>query len=352
MAITIYTTQENAQYYLTSEHLYASISASYRTRAILYCTDPSKVEPVKILDVDLTSADGTVTLWGINKVVKEYFQANGIVMAKVGLYMEDDYTEMNFLYSDFALDDNFDPETALLSPARVQYVYASSHVVMQAFKREGCQYEIVAYGSRSDRDEIGIARFSYDLPLNNKCWADFSVKDIISRAKSNGLNDVKMFAIRYGDAIKTFFVREGVPTLSFRFRNAFNIPEYLDLCGTLTNKVEASRGVAVVGGRRVGYDHNTKITYELNVAHVPREMMLTCAQLIQSPKVQIWQNPIMREIIITDADFAPSTDDDALATMKLQFKYSNTSPAILEPNDRLENNTRNVFSSQFSPEYD
>lgn len=362
MAIKIYPpARQNQTYRYTSEHLDAELYVE---------SDESVVATVKHVAEDgdtttllwtlLQPTNNLAKLYDISSLVADHFCKAGLVTGDIIISIGTATMTIKYMYSDFALPADFDPHAQLLLSSIIQMVHPEDNVVMAAIPQTPHMYYITAYGFRDGEYGVRGNWWTSQAPMDDAHTTEIPVAKIINIATGiddlevNGeaLSEVKSFIIRYGDNQKAFYIVNDEPLLSFKFRNQFNVLEYLSVFGTVDSDVKAKQSEAIVGGSVISYDRNITATYEVKTGIIQQAELGTLSQMLASREVSLLQGENEDcKIVITDYEFTPTTADDSMCIATFKFRFADAAPRRLVTNHERQR-PGNAFSAQFSPEYD
>lgn len=363
MAIQIYPqAHQNQTYRYTSEHLDAVLAVEDNESVVATVKHTAEDgDTSTLLWTLLQPTNGIVKLCDISSLVADHFRKAGLVTGDITVSIGTYTTVIKYMYSDFALPGDFDPCGQLLLSSVIQQVHPEDNVVVAAIPQTPHKYLITVYGFRDGEYGVRANWWTSQAPMDDAHTTEIPVAKIIDIATgvddslettADALSEVTSFIIRYGDNQKAFYIAKEEPLLSFKFRNQFNVPEFLSVFGTVDSDVKAKQSEAIVGGSVISYDRNITATYEVKTGIIQQAELGALSQMLTSYDVSLLQGENEDcKIVITDYEFVPTTADDSMCIATFKFRFADAAPRRLVTNHERQR-PGNAFSAQFSPEYD
>jgi len=181
--------------------------------------------------------------------------------------------------------------------------------------------------------------------------ATFNVSDIVRQA--DALEKVIYFSAEYAGRQLMCYITPAPAYLTFRFRNIFNVPELIDIEGSMVTKSETSRKKAVCAGDIVQYDRRTDRTYQFATGPLTADEAESLAQLLSSHSLELYADGLFHDVVIEDCNYEDSTEDNDLTTVKFTWRFKGSRPVKFNSGlFGIQPSSRNIFSDQYSPEYE
>lgn len=359
MATEILNSQlDGARYVLTSvvSCIRASTDQS-RIDVSLSCADgPDGVE-VTFFSTSLFAFDNMVELTDVGLLVEEYFRVNNKISGSVCIRFDDVSVTTHFLYCEYAMPAAFDPTKTFFISAMTQRVHQDSVITIATADRgAGHPFLFKVVGHAAADDRLAVYEKSVTQPFGEGGAVRFAVADIIGWALGDAgapLRDVLYFSIEYCGIQKMCYLVPAPAYLTFIFRNAFNVPEYLDVVGLMTTKTEVSREVAVCKGVSRQYDRNVERTYKVRTEPLTTDEVRAFEQFLASYRVALCLDGDTRDVIVTEHTCEPDSDDDSLTVVEFTWRFADRRPRVFESlMDGVMPTRRRIFDDTFSPEYE
>ncbi len=319
---------------------------------------------VSFFTVDLYAYAGKVELFDPGTLIENFFRARQLICESVTVSFGTASKNILFLYCENQMPDSFDPSRVLLLSSNARRIHKNSQFTVAALpvdRNTPCVIKAVGH------DRLGqIARTQFNKTLNivDTLFTEFSVSSIIRKAtgntvsefgplRDNALKDVMYFSVEHGGRQLMCYITPAPAYLTFRFRNIFNVPELVDIEGSIVTKSVTNRKDAVCSGDIVKYDRRTDRTYEFTTGPLPADEVESLAQLISSHSIQLLADGSSHDVVIEDHTCEDSTDDSSLTTMKFTWRFKGRRPVNFNSSIfGIQPSHREIFSDQFSPEYE
>lgn len=339
-------------------------------RSIVATTDEDRLSVsltcsgVTFFTVDLYAYDGKVELFDPGALIENFFIANQMICESVTVTFGTVSENILFLYCENDMPASFNPSNVLLLSTQARRVHKDSQFTVAALPvGPNTPFVIKAVG----HDYLGrIARTQFNKSLNiiDTLFTDFSVSSIVRKAtghnvsefgplQDNAIEDVMYFSVEHGGRQLMCYITPAPAYLTFRFRNIFNVPELVDIEGSMVIKSETSRKDAVCSGDIVKYDRKTDRTYQFTTGPLPADEVESLAQLLSSHSLQILADGSYHDVVIEESSYEDSTDDDSLTAIKFTWRFKGRRPVKFNSSIfGIQPSRRGIFSDEYSPEYE
>lgn len=309
---------------------------------------------VKFFSAELYAYEGFVELYDPGDIIETYFRANDIVAADVTVGMGSASLTLHVVYCahDMPPSHTF---AMLLStscrrvrPGSVFSFNAIPYTTPTTFTFRGA-------GVDSKGNTVTSSYTSADTQTG-KSQYEFEVNQVLSAlrmASGNKMTRVAAFTVSARGMKLTCYVADAPPALLFRFRNIYNVFEYLDVVGDIVTKDESTFSQALAAGNIVPYDRKTDRTYQVTTEPLPDVEFEAFRQLCESHEPQICVDGQYYGIVVTDHTIEDSTAADARNSYKFTWRF-----AARRPRDfrhaafGLVASDSKIFSQEYSDEYD
>lgn len=313
--------------------------------------------------VDLYAYDGKVELFDPGSIIEDYFIAHQMICESITVQFGTASKSVLFLYCENVMPESFDPAGILLLSSQARRVHKdSSFTVASLPVGPTTPFVIKAVGHDSSGD-IASVQFQISRNIIDTTFTTFTVREIIRKATGHVLGteapipdpvrDVMYFSVEHGGRQLMCYITPAPAYLTFRFRNIYNVPELVDVEGSMVTKSETSRQTAKCSGDIVQYDRRTDRTYQVTTGALPADEVESLAQLVSSHSVQLLADGSYHDIVIEEHTCEDSTEDDSLSVVKFTWRFKGRRPvkfnsALLG----IQPTRRDIFSDEYSPEYE
>lgn len=359
-------TQIDQSYLATEQYVptssVSSISArtdKTRVDVSLSCANGINGAAETLYSTTLYSFNGVAELFDVGAIVEEYFRRRNMVSDVVTITIDGVSIDVHFLYSENVLPADFKADKTFLISSMVQRVHQDSIVSIAATNHgSDIPFVIKAVGhSAADGRLVAVQKY---LQKTFDGYTCFNVADIIlwalnkTEAKVGAdLRDVMFFSIEYAGIQKMCYIVPAQAYLTFSFRNAFNVKEFVDVVGVMTTKTNVSRDVAVCNGVARQYNRSVERTYLVQTDALTPDEVKIFEQFVASHDVSLSLDDNSYKVIITDHTCEPDSSDDSLSTIKFTWRFVDNRPHVFSSlMDGVMPNRRQIFSDTFSPEYE
>lgn len=347
---------------MATEFIQSSIfSRSYlltsEARSIAVTTDEAKLTVSltcsgdTFFTVNLYSYDGKVELFDPGSIIEDYFIAHQMICESITVQFGTTSKSLLFLYCENVMPESFDPSRIFLLSSQARRVHKDSLFTVGALLvGPSTPFVIKAVGHDSG-GEIASVQFSESRDIIDTAYTVFTVPQILGKA--GGLSDVMYFSVEHGGRQLMCYITPSPAYLTFQFRNIYNVPELVDVEGSMVTKSETSRQTAKCFGDIVQYDRRTDRTYQFTSGPLPADEVESLTQLVSSHSVQLYADGTYYDIVIEDHTCEDSTEDDSLSVVKFTWRFKGRRPVKF--NSALfgiQPTHRDIFSDEYSPEYE
>lgn len=348
----------SSSYVLTSE-----------ARSIAATTDESKLSVslscsnVIFFSVDLYAYDGKVELFDPGSIIEDYFIAHQMICESVIVQFGSASKSLRFLYCENVMPKPFDPAGILLLSSQARRVHRNSSFTVAALPDPSSSKFVFKAVGHNNLGDIDSVQFSEGSNINNTIFTTLYVDLVMRKATGhassteipipNPLKDVMYFSVEHGGRQLMCYITPAPAYLTFLFRNIFNVPELVDVEGSMVTKSETSRQTAKCFGDIVQYDRRTDRTYQFTSGPLPADEVESLTQLVSSHSVQLYADGTYYDIVIEDHTCEDSTEDDSLSVVKFTWRFKGRRPVRF--NSALfgiQPTHRDIFSDEYSPEYE
>lgn len=339
-------------------------------RSIVATTDEDRLSVsltcsgVTFFTVDLYAYDGKVELFDPGALIENFFIANQIICESVTVTFGTVSENILFLYCENDMPASFNPSNVLLLSSHARRVHKDSQFTLAALPvGPNTPFVIKAVG-HDIPGQVSRVQFQLSCDTIDSIYSTLSVSQIISKATgkatsesepvlANPLEDVMYFSVEHGGRQLMCYITPVKAYLTFRFRNIFNVPELVDIEGSMVTKSETSRKDAVCAGDIVKYDRRTDRTYQFTTGPLPADEVESLAQLLSSHSLQILADGSYHDVVIEESSYEDSTDDDSLTAIKFTWRFKGRRPVKFNSSlFGIQPSRRGIFSDEYSPEYE
>lgn len=312
-------------------------------RSIIASTDEEKLSVslacsgAVFFSVELYAYDGKVELFDPGSIIEQYFIANGLICENITVVFGDASLVLRCLFCEYVMPESFSTQKSFLVSSSVRMVHRGSSLSISAIPDQDYLNIEVSVVGRDAYGAIASVSFSQTLEPSESLSSRISVADIIQKATglqsvappiSNPLKDVMYFAVTLGQRQLMCYLSNSQKVLTFRFRNIFNVLEYLDIEGDMTEKSETSYQSAVCSGDIVQYDRVTDRTYGFSSGPIDKGAYDSLSQLFASHSAEILFDGAFRHIVFTEHDCKYSSADDSIDSVNFTWRFIGRRPVI------------------------
>lgn len=148
-----------------------------------------------------------------------------------------------------------------------------------------------------------------------------SVDDVISHFASSG--QLLMFTVYRGDnRCISFYVMEDSHNLHFRFRNAFDVTEYLNINGVSKNKVSMDAAEGVILHTTVKYDFERKEENDVESELLTFMQTKWLGQFLTSKHIEVLCDDGQWRPVLVDGSAEPTDSKNEVNHLKFTWKFT------------------------------
>lgn len=355
----IHTSFFNKSVVITSEARYIAVTTSEEMLQVsLECSG------VTFFTVDLYAYGGIVELIDPGNLIEKYFIANQMAFGLVSVTFGPVSKNIMFLFCENDMPASFNANKVMLLSSLARRVHVDSMFTVAAIHLVPNEPFVIKAVGHDCAGQIASVCFGKSDTINVQLYSDFSVDSVVRKAtgqsvpvfgplQDSPLEDVIYFSVEDGGRQLMCYISPSPAYLTFRFRNTFNVPELIDIEGSMVTKSETSRKDAVCGGDIVKYDRRTDRTYQVSTGPLPSDEVESLAQLLSSHALQVYADGIYHDAVIEEYTFEHSSDDEAITSVKFTWRFKGRRPVIFNsPLFGIQPSKREIFSDQYSPEYE
>ena len=266
----------------------------------------------------------------VGALIEAYFRDKGIATGNIEIVFDDTSAKLEVLYCEVVKPAAWDFTEQLWISSLVQRVHYDSVVELHAYEHPDTHGLIKIIGHRHSDGRIGVLEHPVQRPFEQRYY-DLDVKSEVdwalgrtTNAPDSPLSDVAMLSFEFIESQVLLYLMDDTEYLTFEFRNIFNCPERVDICGTVKVKTEIDRNEAVSGGSTLQYDRKVTRSYEVETEALSEEDAKRVVQLIASHTAAVLIDGKFRKIIITDETCESSNDDESLTSYKFTWQFADS----------------------------
>lgn len=333
-----------------------------------------------LLDELYYSYGGVLPLPDIQYVVEQFMRVEGLSVAAVSIGSEDDPAfgyEATVVYMPNlpaqAVDARELMESSFLTshsvamlPASISYLPVPLNLafvavepvnsVTRSYQVRDLEGNVLSRGLTSTvYAQSGLDGFKPSAArLTVNVWQDLKAIEA-SAGVPEGSYSLVALKVKAGERVMTYYVD---PLLDhgvefFTFRNSFNALESVALPGSLKEKVESDRSIALLTHRLASYNRQTDRSYEFTTGLIPFESIEAVTALVDSHSVFHVARPacVDVEVVVTEAkiEFAEA---EGLPSLSFGFRVAGLSRSgslVAPPVALIPDNS--IFTDHYSEEF-
>ena len=320
---------------------------------------------VTFFSTSLYAYNGVVELFDAGSLIEYHFLTNGLICESVTIKFGSVSKTVIFQHCENLMPASYDPQKSLLLSSLTHRAHRDSLFTFAALPIAPHSQFLFKVVGHDESGRIASTYFYSSVNIVDTLHASFSVASVINKAtgrrvpefnlplQAPSLADVMYFSVEHDERQLMCFISPAEPYLTFRFLNIFNIPEFIDIEGSMVTKSETSQQEAVCSGLISKYDRSTFRSYQFTSAPLHPDEEESLAQFLSSSSVQIRVSGTLYDIVIDDYTFESSSDDDSLNSVKFSWRFKNNRPVIFNSSIfGISPSARKIFSTQYSPEYE
>lgn len=303
----------------------------------------------------LYAYNGIIEFFDPGSIIECHFRANGFVFEDIVIRFDLVSITIHVIYCEHDVADGYAFDK--LMSTSVRRVHAGSVLSFNALPyHEATTFSITGVGFDSAGNQITASYTTVDRDTNKAVFR-FHTDHIISALKtasSNKMVRVAAFSLTARDMIKmTCYVDEAPCPMLFRFRNMFNVQEYIDIIGDIVTKNDTSFSTAEAVDGLETYDRNTVRSYQVTTEPIPAAEIPLYRAMFESRELEVFIEGIFYDAVITEHTCEDSTAPDATVSYKFTWRFKSRRPREFShhkfgyvPVDSK------IFSLEYSAEYD
>lgn len=305
----------------------ATTDQDYVSCVIYYIRPDSKEQ--QIYWSVLYPSEGRVEISDLGNLIETYYRSIGVSFGNIKIKFGETYAILEVLYCEVTKPAAWDITEQLWIASHVQRVHYDSVVRLYAYENSNIHGLIKMMGHRHSDGSLGVLEYPVQFPFEQSGYYEMDVKSKVdwalgrtTDAPESPLSDVAMLSFEFMGSQVLLYLMNDTEYLTFEFRNIFNCPERVDICGTVKVKTEIDRKEAVSGGSTLQYDRKVTRSYEVETEALSEEDAKRVVQLIASHTAAVLIDGEFRKIIITDETCESSNDDESLTSYKFTWQFA------------------------------
>jgi hypothetical protein len=312
-----------------------------------------------VFSVRLYPSDNTVYFVNPGEILEADMRLNGLTTADYYLTMTGDgesaFTGKNAisirtLFCSGYLPDDIIPgdNLILLNSLITQSIFANTPMILYPISPLSSDWYIAAvYASGDDIDSASIQMGSFGLG-----WCG-TAADVLQLLYDNGITADRILSVSLyvGEHCRNYFIREGSPDLTIRYRNCFNCIDYAAISAKSTRKLSSDVSTAVCSGKVVTYDVNNTVSWEVQTSELTEQEALLMMHILCSHEVAILLHGEWVNVVITDRTYEVSNANDENYTVKFTYRFAVDRPVIDIDSLDDEFYHNRIFTTPYSQPY-
>lgn len=315
-----------------------------------------------IYSTTLYADNGTAVFYDLRSLVENHMRSNGMTFASFCFEAryEDNTMEvmedLTIVYS--AIKHSMESDEVFLKgnflSTRRNYTVPRNKDMVIGFFADGDEQIDVHVDCRFMNNGEVMA-FEYQEQITSReepayYFVDMRWAYVASMCFSQGgsnLGTLVAATVRAGERSKTVFYTEERTSLSFLFRNAFNVQEYIHITAKETMKTDISRKEAVCQGMTSFYDESIERWHSMETCHLTEDEALWFNEFLTSHDISLllegtdMRLPVIVSDITSEINFSPSEQK----RMKFSWKFADNNDwrSIVQPIQVFNDNFNPVF---------
>ena len=277
--------------------------------------------------VDLYPFGGQVVLYDIRTIIEDVMLQNNLAFATCNVSVVDNNATTSAGSFTVIMSDIDIPNIStwlashFLTTRTSQRISANGQQLVNWFSAQGesVNYKIEAIVDNGTTQVVSTWTERASQTVNKGVYYSLiSVEGIIAHFEDEG--QVRAFKV-YRGANRTmeFYITEEEPNMLFKFKNNFNVEEYVGLYAATNRKQKLEASEANILRTMVKYDFNTITEYEVVSAMLTVEEAKWLSQMVTSREVHLKINASTWKEILIDGESEVS--DLAGDENRLKFSY-------------------------------
>lgn len=302
----------------------------------------------------LYAYNGIIEFFDPGSIIESHFRANGFVFEDIVIRFDLVSITIHVIYCEHDVADGY--AFGKLMSTSVRRVHPGSIFSFNAIPyHEATTFSITGVGFDSGGNQITASYTTVDQDTNKAVFR-FHTDHIISALKtasSNKMVRIAAFSLAARDMKMTCYVDEAPCPIPFRFRNMFNVQEYIDIIGDIVTKNDTSFNTAEAVDGLENYDRNTVRSYQVTTEPIPAAEIPLYRAMFESRELEVFIEGIFYDAVITELTCEDSTAPDATVSYKFTWRFKSRRPREFShykfgyvPADSK------IFSLEYSEEYD
>ena len=305
--------------------------------------------------------DGKASLINIVEVLENHMIQNGqVVNAFTMYYRKADDTVIDF----FSIITIFCSHYTSANGGNVASYNFLSSLPVKRLPRNGIEYITLLHLQDSETLKMHCVFANKDgsidkvtIPLREVNTVDlgtitfkFHAQNFLNVVKSKYPNAEKLvsYTLEYKNRFSTTYITDEIPTISFTFKNCFNVEETIYLNGVTTTKTKVNRSMAISQGRHSFYDQSVDKTYEVETAPLTQAEAEWVEQLFMSHSVRLGtalDSSTLPKVIITESTCEIDDNDEQLHKVKFTWQFEEQRPHL---HAQLKDSDSRIFTEPYN----
>lgn len=319
-----------------------------------------------IILLPLDAFDDEICIYDLRSVIEDYMAGKGIAFASFELVCDKvdtgegyawDSLVLNVLYCSHGINcsASWFASHFFLTTLRGKLSYRNVEEDLYYYMRKGesgiISYQMVVSDNGTTKPLYKSVPVSADRDMVRCLPCGYGQMARLMELK-DGVTILSV-SITIGERSFSMFYSDGVPSVDFYFRNAFNVYEHCPIVCKTTEKTSTERSIAMCNGRQSFYDQKDSRKNEIETAPLSPLVARWMSQLAISREAYIAPSCTddvtdMHEILVTDSDLAISDTDDEMNIVKLTWEYPDGKPDI---EMGIEGSVSNLYSKEYNETY-
>lgn len=344
-------------YCLTSQWrtVAATTDLDYVTCVIYYCGTSAEIVEQLYWAV-LSAEGGRVEIAEVGTLIEQYFRSNNIIAGNIKIRFDESSAIVFAVYCEELMPDSWDLNDQLWITSHVQRVHCDSVVTIATVKNTELDGVVRVLGHKRSDGALSAQDYPLQTPfyqgeihtIDVKYYVDWALGNL-NDAPREPLDDVLLISVEYNGLQVLLYLMRETEYLTFEFANIFNVPERVDICGTIRKKTEVKREEAICGGSALQYDREITISYEVETEALSEDDAKMVERLIASYAASVVIDGVKQPIIITDETCESSNEDDSLTTYKFTWQFADRRLRRWEAVMPVH---KGIFTQEYTEEYE
>ena len=309
--------------------------------------------------------DGKASLINIVEVIENYMiNTDQVVNAFTMYYRKADNTVIDY----FSIITIFCSHYTSANGGNVASYNFLSSLPVKRLPRNGIEYITLLHGQDSGTLKMHCVFATKDgsidkvtIPLREVDTVDlgtitfkFDAPSFLNVVKSKYPSAVKLmsYTLEFNNRFSTTYITDEIPTISFTFKNCFNVEETIYLNAVTTTKTKVNRSMAISQGRHSFYDQSVDKTYEVETAPLTQAEAEWVEQLFMSHSVRLGvasDTSTLPKVIITESTCEIDDNDEQLHKVKFTWQFVEQRPHL---HAQLNDSDSRIFTEPYNHVFD